>query len=406
MTEKELEKLFKTKLGAANYEYNPAAWQAMENILDQKAPRGGGYFWRAAAAIVAFGALLASINLWQTDQPANQQLQQAVPVAAPTPENLLPTVPVSLDAADEPAPETSEKLAGTDPSAGINNDAGSDQDAAPAADEAAPLYAVADDEPQGPAGSIDRPEDMERPNVLTNSRASAGLTQLRAKSLNNTYHLAIAEVRPAPFVPNVLRRSGRHGFYLKGGSILNEAYNTGDMGIGFHLGAEYQFNFAPGFDLSAGINFSRINRVGIHQQFDSTFYHFASERVETEITGRQLDYLEMPVSLQWRFHPRHQVGVGGYLSLLMRVSESMEKRHYAQGEELSVEEHEQDGRLSPYENYDLGLAFNYFYMVSEQLEVGLEVRRGLVDITRDTESVYTQNHQNLNTRLSLRYRIL
>lgn len=410
MTEKELEKLFKTKLGSASYDYNPAAWTAMENLLDQKATRGGAYFWRSAAAILLFGVLAASVTFWQTGQ---QLPETPSAVSVPLTE---PALPQQDKISQEPQadPVISSSMAGTDiqvsnPVADLEEDEG-------ASDDAPESFAVNTPDPSaGDSGMPPESSATSSPGIISNED---GILAIREQEEESTLEGLDAKVpsfsavtdngniRPNAFKLTADKTGTRQGLFLKGGTILNESYNTGDVGVGFHLGFEYQVGIARNLEFSAGLTYSRINKLGIHQEFDSTFYHFSSERIETEITASQLNYLEMPVSFNWRFHPRHQIGLGAYAALLISVSEDVEKRHYRQGNEMAVSRTVDEGKLSPYEDYDLGLGCNYFFMIDHQLELGLEFRYGLMDITRDLEGVYERNHQNLNTRISLRYRII
>jgi hypothetical protein len=407
MTEKELEKLFKSKLGSASYEFNPAAWSAMENLLDQKATRGGAYFWRSAAAILLFGMLAASVTFWQT----GQDLPSSPNLVAPSTEQPLQE---PLETIDEPTvnPDVTSSIAETEASE-QQHDAAITSDE-PEAEKVADEFAANSNTPSsvGPAP----PQDATTPalGISSNELSVMAVSQkeeqellgLKAKTPHYSNHISAGAIQAGGILPSPRKAITRQGLYLKGGTILNEAYNTGDMGVGFHLGFEYQVGFARNLEFSAGLNYSRINKVGIHQEFDSTFYHFSSDRIETEITGRQLSYLELPVSLNWRFHPRHQIGAGAYAALMLSVSEDIEKRHYRQGTEMAVSKSVDEGKLSPYEDYDFGLGCHYFFMIDHQLELGLEFRYGLTDITRDTEGVYGRNHQNMNTRISLRYRII
>ena len=399
MTEKELEKLFKTKLGSASYEYNPAAWNAMENLLDQKATRGGPYFWRSAAAILLFGLLSASVTFWQ-----NNPVQDITPVVSSPgtespsmiespvisiEEEIIPVKAISKEAkSDSYVPEKSET-----------------QDALPTREASQPPAIPAPASPDRSAIPTTTLVENNSTGLLRDEQDIA-MVDLSVKAPRmGTTSPPVGLTRTVPVLP--AQKTGiRQGLYLKGGTVLNESYNTGDMGVGFHLGFEYQLGIARNLDLIAGLNYSRINKLGIHQQYDSTFYHFSSERIETEITGRQLNYLEFPLSINWRFHPRHQIGLGGYAAVLLSVSEDVETRHYAQGHEMSVSKSVDEGKLTPYKDYDIGLGCQYFFMVDRQLELGLELRYGLTDITKDLENVYTRNHQNLNTRISLRYRLI
>lgn len=408
MTEQELEKLFRSKLASGEYQYNPAAWNAMENLLDQNAVRGGGYFWRSAAAILAFAFVIGSLSYWQTSGVEND-----LPLVSVEMMDEVRVYPLEddNDPVESSASITSD-LRNTLPDQPLVADDGTasndlissiDENESPIPNQKSPAgTAVA--EPITGAYAI--ASSSEPSFISANEKESLALVDLNAKGVSDPSMKLTNETRSPFILESKSFYKARQSLYLKGGTVINEAHNNSNMGVGFHVGLEYQVGLSKQLDLSVGLTYSQINKVGIHQQFDSTFYNFSSERIETDITGRQLNYLEMPLSVNWRFHPRHQLGFGAYAALLLSVSEDVEKRHYSQNGEMNVDRHSDEGKLSPYESYDMGLAFSYFYMIDSQLEIGLEVRRGITDITKDTESVYVQNHQNLNTRLSLRYRIL
>lgn len=410
MTEQELEKLFKTKLSSGNHPYNPAAWAAMENILNQKAVRGGAYFWRSAAAILAFALIIGSLKFSHSSQ--SPVADSVLSIEDVKHDQALPGQPVNTKAASQtkkpaalPDPENTQLIA-------VEEDAGEDLLASTQDKSETPTISSHPSQPAAIAGSEIIPAlypavwSAEKPVVLDYDRNSIALVVLEMKKTSPDSRVSLHGLRMPVIIKQQSFRNSFQALYLKGGTVLNEAYNDRNMGVGFHIGVQYQAGLSKKVDVSAGLNYSRINKVGIHQQFDSTFYHFSSERIETEITGHQLNYLEMPLSLNWRFLPRHQIGVGAYASMLLSVSEDIEKRHYDRTGEMEVAHQSKEGKLSPYESYDLGFGLSYFYLIDRQLEIGVEIRRGLTDITKDTESVYIENHQNLNTRLSLRYRIL
>ena len=402
MTEKELEKLFKTKLASGTYQFNPEAWKSMENILDQTATRGGVYYWRSAAAILIFAVLVGSLGVTWKPQSVEVYALPAVEVRPEITMDPIVSTAVTSESSElkaievePPTPANPEEvtLASSSSSALITQN-----------DPSPPVTASATTT-LAMAGAPESHNKMESFPLALEPTYSESL-ELPVKSTYLPSNKQTLEVFTPPALEANKYRTFRQHLYLKGGTVLNESYNTGNMGVGFHLGAEYQIGLGKNFDLSAGLNYSRINKVGIHQQYDSTFYHFSSERIETEINGHQLNYLELPLSINWRFHPRHQLGLGVYGAMLLSVSESTEKRYYNQNDMTAESSSTVEGKLSPYESFDAGIGFSYFFMVDRQLELGVEFRKGWTDITKDTENVYVQEHNNINTRLSLRYRIL
>ncbi|MDZ7848144.1 MAG: outer membrane beta-barrel protein [Owenweeksia sp.] len=415
MTEKELEKLFKTKLAGLQHEYNPAAWQAMEKELAQSAGATPLYYWRSVVATLLFGVVVSGI-IWL--QPGVTQNRTGTSTA----KNIWPQ-PLSEMVADqrtlipfknglEPKPasyksssDNSRPEAVHTPNANLTSVSSNNA-------EAPNIYTGGDSQKMdqrntSPSAGLAQSTASSSPyNTSEKSMVPAKVLDTKELDLWPTAELNQAPVSAGTFKPEVLQKFARkHELLLMGGPVLNESFNNNDLGVAWQAGIVYQYRISNQWVLSAGLNYAVIDQLGVSQQIDSTFYHFGSERVEIENTGQRLEYLEMPIKISWVFNARHQFGIGAYASHLVSVSEVKETRHYQLETETNAERSVKKGPNSKYRPYDLGIGLSYYYQVNPQFSFGLDLRKGLTDITYDIGQVYQNNHQNLNTRLTLRYRL-
>lgn len=424
MTEKEIEKLFKSKLDNRELAFNPANWQRMEAILDQKVAAAGTYYWRTAAAILVFGAVVAMAIL--TSPGSGNSALDAI--SGPDlilddktwPTQINSNAIVGEETEQQPNHSDEEKDAlqngnsGSvvsrsvlDPSSLHNSESG--QEGTGALSEVSGLTLQQ-------AGANRKAADIER-TTLPESSTAPNIE----KEENSFVHLKFKSYSWPPVALSALPLKedivGRAGFYSEKGGIkvsrqdlyINLGPVLGGPGVansratGILAGLGYRYTLSQGFGIETGLNYYYINNVDITSKSDSVFYRFGRERVETEEVNRRLDYVEIPFSVTYTFAGRHSLGVGGYASVLLNVQRSITKVSHAPKSSARVEDSRQSGYLDEFNRYDVGLSAFYRYSITQRLNVGLHVKRGMVDITHDIKEGYTHDHTNFNTRLLIEY---
>lgn len=441
MTERELEKLVKNKLDNRDIPFNPENWKRMEAILDQKAAPGG-YLWSSAAAIVLFGVIVASLIYFNPglNNPPSEGL--AVPVR----EQFSPSEQEELAPAKEPSLGQGNALDDVKPenTATNSNMASSAESAQKASQE------VGEDLSREATNSVNRTSESGK--IMSSSTSVDDHSGVSNKEQTSTtaigYNDAYAsdeefsenerKVEVAPIailtltqksyeLPKVeetdlvligrpqateanhdLPRKMRQpsGLFATAGPAFTGSNTDNTLGVGWAVGLGYNYQLPHGFSVETGVGFSRYNNVNISNQADSTFYSFGYETVEVKENNRRLEYVEIPLRISYKFADRHQLGVGGYLGMLVNVERDVERTTYRAKGPTQVEQTRTSGYLDEFNRWDYGLNFFYRYSISRRFRVGLHLNQGLVDITHDgTAKGYQQDHKNTNTRVVLEYNL-
>lgn len=434
MTEKELDKLFESKLQSREFEMNPANWAAMEQMLDARARRAGGFYWRAVAGIVGF-AVLAALALYilpqtphnepaitapypgsATEMPA-PPARQNLPAEDPSPEHHsrenLATTPAGVpeNTADKTLPENTpgeQLLAGTD--AQQPSEAQSSAQAAPPASaDVAP-----EDKHEGSnAISFTEPEALEA-NSQKQQRPQnpddADRVELPLKGFPTTKlqsQLALATPATAGFTPEVLARYDRqHELFASGSSVIGTSFGSEDASLGYAAAVGYRYRFSQKFSAELAVSFLQLSNLGIRDRHDSTFFNFGREHIETRREVTDLQYLQLPIAFTYNPNPRHSLSLGIYTGMLMAVTEHLERTHEYLKRPTAHSSSKNQGYQEDFNRYDFGITASYFYRLSPDLSLGLQMQRGFTDITYDVSEGFEPVHRNFNTQLSLRYRFL
>lgn len=414
-----MEKLFNSKLNNREFAFNPANWERMEAILDQKAAVGRGYFWRSAAAIVLFGVIVASIiyvnpgTISQYDgitgpdfTPKGMEFPNFERGAAP---------PASSANADMVAFEGEHETNNTFEvygSAGANAQNTNPGSIYSTGQNTPATIAKASDntggtnEISGQGALSNKPGPANEINEFANpisfiELSSKGyvLPELAALNFSLKEDDFTGYDQPVPLQPNKFTS----GLFLNIGPVFtgSNTYNT--LGTGFIAGVGYRKALNYGLGVETGLNYFVLNNVNIQSKSDSVFYKFGRERVETEELNSRLDYLEIPLNLTYRVAPKHQLGVGGYAATLLNVERDITKTTYTPKSGTIVEDDKASGYLDEFNRFDFGVSAFYRYSVSSRLNIGLHFKQGLVDITHDVAEGYAQQHTNFNTRIVLEY---
>ncbi len=402
MTERELEKLFRSKLNNREFPVNEENWARMESILDANQVKAGAYYWRSVAAILMFAFSIVGLQLYNAKvashkenlivapssqeigiMPMESQTETSEPRDAQ--DNVTNTSVASSSAAEpKPTAVQAEKANKTLATNIVTSELLSEE-----------VYAESSE-----VASQGRFESQEGISLIGKSKlpglkvSFAGLTGLKTVSS--------LEANTSP----ISKTDYKGNLFIVAGPVFSGSFNDNTLGTGFQAGLAYQYKFANKLNMELGVNYVRLNNVGLTSQSDSTFFHFGMERVETESLCDQLDYVEIPLSVSYQVLPKHEIGFRGYASLLVNASQETTKTTYASKSGVRVENTSSKGYNEGFNRYDFGIGAFYRYTFNQSFSMGIQVNRGLVDVsTMDDDLTDNSNHVNLNTRIELRYNI-
>ncbi|AEV33366.1 Outer membrane protein transport protein (OMPP1/FadL/TodX) [Owenweeksia hongkongensis DSM 17368] len=403
MTEKEIEKLFKSKLDNREFAFNPANWEAMEAILDSTPKPAGAFYWRSVMAVLLFGVAVWSLITF-APVAAESNVVNNSEVTAPLEE---------VDQAQEAntalkETQLEENLAENELQKGKPEKA-----VAPTSAGVAERNTVINQEVQPAPTEVATAEDSYVDEVVADEFSlvdPVSTIPLSKKGFvfNNELPQALVEITSGNnFTPEAFKKfDSKSSFYLEVSPVFSGSYNANNVGVGWHAGLGWERAIGEKFQFIIGLGYTVQNGVGIENNSDSVFYNFGKELVETQEINRRLDYVELPVSISYKLNQRNMVELGMYTGYLVNVSRDVDKEISKFKTETQYESTKENGYQKEFKRMDYGLSLGYRYRLTPALSVGLHYNLGLVDITKNTQGDYLQRHTNQNTRVVFRYRFL
>lgn len=412
MTEKEIEKLFKSKLDNREFAFNPANWEAMETILDSQPKPAGAFYWRSVLSVLLFGIAVWSAITFTPAAAESKMVngsENISPVENVTSEEKEPYQieeiqndsrshePMVIEESGqvESAQDEPENVVAASPTQ-------STEPGKLSKTVAVQLTAETDDEEPAKAGEViaEDAAPMEQGTVLPLSKKGFVFSTDLPQSL--------VEVTPGGhFTTQAFKKfDARSSFYLEAAPIFTGSYNANNVGVGWKAGLGWETAIGERLQFNIGLGYTVQNGVGIENNSDSVFYNFGKEVVETQVTDKRLDYIELPVSVGYKLNERNMIQLGMYAGYLVNVSRDVNKEISRFKSETEYESSELNGYQKEFRRMDYGLEFGYRYRLTPALSVGLHYNLGLIDITKNTQGDYLQRHTNQNTRVVFRYRFL
>ena len=444
MSDRELDEIFRKKLTQREFEFNQSNWEAMEAMLDaDKKP--AAFYWWSSAAIVVFGLLISTLVFVQ-----NPLSPTEVPIVIPQ-EN------IEANEAEEPvinnvAPETD--AASTEDSNGSDSDAALNTGSTVASSESGETEAISSNNVVSPssnqesgeavsggeadlaiatatttaantveepsqaepdAGELDNANVSEASSISTQSGDSQNIVEeedllnldqleLSLKGLPSLTQEARTSLLTNRVRPNFIRKFQRqHEISAIAGVGVSPAFDGGNS-ADWVLGLNYEYRFSYLWSLNAGVTYNARTSPGISHRSDSIFHSLAPERVITEVNNSRLDYLEIPIQITHTLNPRHQIGLGIYTSALFNVKTDIERTS------ITIKETKKSttttmGLSENFQTFDYGMTASYGYQYSPALNLGLQFKYGLRDVTVNRTEELNGYHRNVSTRLILKYRL-
>ncbi|WP_417600571.1 porin family protein [Owenweeksia hongkongensis] len=407
MTEKEIEKLFKSKLNNREFAFNPANWEAMEAILDSTPKPAGVFYWRSVMAVLLFGVAVWSlitfapavaesnvVNNSEFTAPLGKMDQSQEVI---TEENTaLKETQLEENLAEKELQKGKPEKAVAPTSAGVaERNTVINQEVQPAPTEVATAEDSYVDEVVADEVSLVDP-------VSTIPLSKKGFV------FNNELPQTLGEITSGNnFTPEAFKKfDSKSSFYLEVSPVFSGSYNANNVGVGWHAGLGWERAIGEKFQFNIGLGYTVQNGVGIENNSDSVFYNFGKEVVETQEVNRRLDYVELPVNISYKLNERNMVELGMYAGYLVNVSRDVDKEISKFKTETQYESTKESGYQKEFKRMDYGFSLGYRYRLTPALSVGLHYNLGLVDITKNTQGDYLQRHTNQNTRVVFRYRFL
>ncbi len=409
MSEKDLDNLFKSKLGERAFEYNPKAWQAMEQILDSR-KRGLAFYWRSAAAVLAFFGLSLIFALNQPEIVSTNTQQNKAVSATQKQKN---TVPAAAEFENNSAKENA-----------MNNEKNGVSNDVVVANPAALNTAVAEENTA--FNSTKKNELNEKPSLgATNQNNTSNATAFSAqedekalavaneKLLTENDFVVLPELKLKQIVvdanrgavintdkrpPFSAKKLGLFPFVRISGMSSSINLNATN-GYGFSIGGGVEKTLGSNFSVATSINYVQRSRPGLNKSSDSTFYKFAAERIFRREEILRTHHVELPLTFTYLANSRHRIGAG-FSAAYLFGSEATVDLEKSKSDELIKRDRNTEAVVKHDLNtWNFGAHVQYQFLIAPRFSMGTSLHYSFSDFTLDTPT----EQRLTDVRLFLQY---
>ncbi len=432
MTEKELEKLFKSKLDGRDFPFNPENWERMEAVLDGQKPLAGAYYWRSVAAILLFALFAGTwVSLQNADIITNQPIAPIVledkQTTSPKGNNIQkPTQAINSQVNDSPIKEGINDVESSLTDEMINEINQNEVIAAETGATSSSKESSYNNNSQTinssvtenafAAAALQREENEllmnAEPSISTGAEGSRVLDSLLNLAPKVPHYVANLETSTnlkegEGFTPDALKKfEKQQTWFVKGGPVFNDSYVNDEMSVGYQAGVGYQLNFKSNWRFQTSVNYVQLNGVGLNDKQDSVLYTFGKQVIETEQQTQALKYIEMPLRIAYQINAKHSIGTGIFAGYLVGSEQKYTRLKTVVESNTVSNQSEQSKELNENLNrWNVGLHFFYEYKMAPGLSLGLNVHQGLADISNNVTESYRAKHKTLNTRVVFKYEL-
>lgn len=415
MTNKELEKLFQSKLGSRKVDFDPSSWEGMERMLNSKLPIIPWYVTLATLVKGLTAAIVIGFSgYFIIGQPFEGYTKNGFPAEAIYPDTQTNSNLNSTESSSE------NSSINTD----INNTSNqNNQDNSSATDggfntrlsNSPNSYAYADGNGNDKKKKRKNRKDKRKNNVVNPPVGDRFVEkdQLDSKPLPP---LKVEYVEPSLIADanadgqkknqknryqKNLAKIGVNFSAISAKNLLpqsEESLNT-DLRPAFSLGLVLSQPIGKSWGISTGLNYKWQSANSTATKHDIN-YSFGEEHIYTTLNYKSLNSIEVPLSTYYRFTSRHQLGIGMYASYLFaaRVKYNQER---VQAFGSTSESGQSFNNSSIKDVWDYGLTSSYYYNLNSKFQLGLDGWFGISQLQYNPE--FNLKSNNFQLRFSLNY---
>jgi hypothetical protein len=429
MTNKELEKLFQSKLGSRKVDFDPSSWEGMERILDSKMPITPWYLpfasWikgLTAAMVIGFSGYFI------IGEPFEGYTKAGLPSESTNPaENINAfsnsegsrfqnsTNSIGAAAAGNSRFSNQKRSAtSSEPNGEFENGAGN------ATTLSGYAFADGNQNGNGPGKKGKRKNKKqnrrdENGNALIEERfvESDQLNAKPAPPLEIDYTEQALVAGSTSKAQTSAKRAASSTSPLKFGATLSaissknllpESEGTINTGLkpAFAIGLVLAQPLSERWGLSGGLNY-KWQKANASITSHDVNYSFGEEHVYTSVDYNSLNNIEVPISTYYKIAERHQVNLGVYASYLWAAS----AKYSIETIKLFGSEKETGllfNNSSIKDVWDYGVTAGYYYSINSKFQIGVDSWFGLTPLQYNPD--YDIESNNFQLRFSLNYWIL
>jgi hypothetical protein len=201
----------------------------------------------------------------------------------------------------------------------------------------------------------------------------------------------------------------KHSVGFVGGINFSKGFASGsqadNFGVNPYGGVFYQHYFSKRWSLYSAIQYQARNAIGTSKVISTTTnYNFGKELNTLRIQNRTLNYLELPILVNYRLSSAMHIVAGASLAYV--VNGSSEIHHDFSNEfETWTKTERSFGHLEGVNRFDAAIQAGVEYEFTQKLAIGGLLHYGLVNVLDNAHFNKTLNDQNLMFRVSAKYHL-
>lgn len=404
--ENNIDRLFRNNLNETEHAFNENAWAQMEEMLDAQAGSGSS-FWYKMGSVATILIFLTSFATYLTIDTSYNSLSSLNIVDITQSNNELLSVENSFE-----NPNTQYESA----SLGLDNDNSKPEIKVQGKDNSlAKINSLVPISSSSVGNSL---ADLSILPITTNNDYSKirthnneDIAMLEKQSFedyaNNIEYLAVAPQDP---VATSQISNKRHNIGVVLGNTFNKGFEnkTGIFGqnILHTVGLEYTFQLNNQIRLITGIQLRSKASDGTVRNYESEEYGFGKTTSSVQIDARSLQYIEIPLLVDYNIARKHHVFAGTHLGYLTGVKNNIVNRteETLAGTETKTEI--QWGMEEYYNPLNVSIVGGYDYELSPKIKLGINAQFGVTDFTNN--KAWDNNSKNFHQELqiSLKYNLV
>ncbi len=451
----ELDQWLKQKFDDAQFEFDPAAWEAAEQLINaQDAKRPAWLLWAKRFGILLLVLLISlPIVYWQMNKsfPLNNETSHGESESIVSPENSLtkiqpssnlkdslPNSPKIFPLATNPAHETLNPISDGKSSSLSTQDSVQSPDNTPVAStqfdpqppfsnpqndvetSTQPLTPLTESgtQPSGivttnsstqsPLSTFDHPTLQDYSSAQDNLSTPTAILPLQSLS----FLLGIGGHSPNPTLQRPIHPPlKRHALGITTGSnlslgLINQGPTRSSIGALPYVGIHYSFDpkpTSPLLRLESGVFLMSRNGLSGSRSFRSVNFGFGFEEEIITLTPKALHALEIPLAASFRVRNRHYVTVGASGSYLIEITTQERLQRNDDFGTSTPDKKNVWGYRKGFNKLDAGAQIGYRYYLGRGFSLNLQGYYGLMDLTDNDFWENDQFDRNMQLRLFLRY---
>ena len=226
------------------------------------------------------------------------------------------------------------------------------------------------------------------------SEFSEDLIAMECIQINNFEKLNTAQIKK----PSTIQYS-----LIAGAGLYKGFGNASGFTIHPILGVGVSYNLSSKFDADINLLYIERSNVNTTKKFSSEYYDFGYNKETTQITTRKIKYISLPLFIKYHFQIGQSIIAGISLSHILTSKDDLTKITSSDNGNPVTSNSTESGFVNGFKKYDLAIVAGYEIVLVKNLNAGIRLNYGLIDVTNNSYYQNNSKDYNISVALSFRY---